>query len=167
MSRTPVIKPIVWSNAAINLALLALACAIGYLVHPRHGILFAAAAYVLLSVVLRGLLAKHHKLGVSLCRQNRFEEAIIEFDKSLEFFNRNEWIDRFRAVTLLSAGLPYREMALVSKAFCYAQLGQGTKAQQTYEECLRKFPESQLAASALRFLEAGKSLAKREDTRHE
>lgn len=166
MSRTPIIKPVVWSNVAINLVLLAVACAVGYLVHPRHGILFAAAAFVILSVILRGALAKHHKLGVSLCRQNRFDEAILEFDKSLAFFNKYEWIDRFRAITLLSAGLPYREMALVSKAFCYAQLGQGQRAQETYEECLRRFPDSQLAASALRFLEAGKSLATHQDNHH-
>jgi Tfp pilus assembly protein PilF len=49
-------------------------------------------------------------------------------------------------------------MALINMAYCYSQIGKGAKSKELYEETLRKFPDSQMALSALRMLESAKEI---------
>ena len=56
---------------------------------------------------------------------------------------------------LSAAGMWYREMALVSLGFCYAQIGDGEHARQSYGQCLKEFPDNEMARSALRLMDAG------------
>ena len=46
----------------------------------------------------------------------------------------------------------YREMALCNIAFCYGQIGNGTKAIEFYQKTLVEFPENGIAESALKML---------------
>ena len=57
--------------------------------------------------------------------------------------------------------MSYREMALCNAAFAYAQVGEGTRAIQLYEQTLREFPSSSLATSSLQMLRAGQSVGLR------
>lgn len=103
------------------------------------------------------LVARDHRVGVGLVKSQRFEEAIPKFQDSLKFFDRYPWIDRYRSIVLMSpSAAGYREMALANIAFCYGQIGDGEQSRHFYEECLRRFPDSGLASSALRMLDAGK-----------
>jgi hypothetical protein len=141
------------------LALL-IAIAIGSLFAGRDGILWGAFAYLAYSIGSRQLIGRAHAAGIKLVKQQRFNEAIPKFQESLEFFDRHSWIDRFRAITLMSPSAPsYREMAMANVAFCYGQLGDGEKCRLYYQRCLERFPGSGLATSALRILDSVKASA--------
>ncbi|MFO1522653.1 MAG: tetratricopeptide repeat protein [Kiritimatiellia bacterium] len=45
--------------------------------------------------------------------------------------------------------MSFREMALVNLAVCHAQIGNGTKSKQYYQQALAEFPKSALAQMAL------------------
>jgi tetratricopeptide (TPR) repeat protein len=155
MSRTPIVRPISWLNAAINLVLLSVFMLVGWLLHPTNGILVAIAVYLFCSLGLRSLFAREHRAAIALCKQGEYGAAIPHFQNSLRFFERHPWVDHYRAVTMLSAaGFTYREMALVSMALCYAQIGDGKKARDYYEKCLREFPDNNMAQVALRLMDA-------------
>lgn len=95
-----------------------------------------------------------------LTKQGQFREALPHFERSLAFFERHEWVDRWRSLVMLSGGaLPYREMALVNMAFCFAQLGDGDRAEVYYRRALDAFPGSVMANTSLRLMEAARSRA--------
>ena len=82
-----------------------------------------------------------------------FKEAISDFMKSYEFFDKNNWIDKYRFLTLLSSSkMSYKEMALNNIAFCFSQIGNGVKAKEFYEKTLKEFPESGLAKAGLNMM---------------
>ena len=155
MSQTPIVRPVSWWNATINLGVLALFMLLGWCVDQRNGVIVGAAAYFLLSVFLRRIICRHHRNAIRFCKRQEFEQAIPEFQRSLKFFQDHPWLDEFRAITLLSAsGMCYREMAWVSLGFCYGQIGDGKNARLYYEQCLKQFPHNGMAESALRLMNA-------------
>ncbi len=159
MSRTPIVRPISWLNAAINLTILGCWVFTGWLLNRQSGVLFGAAGYLLLSTGLRSILARHHRRAISLCKRQQFELAIPQFEQSLNFFRNNTWVDDWRAFTMLSAaGMCYREMALVSLGFCYGQIGDGVRARYYYEQALQEFPANKngMAEAALRLMDAAR-----------
>lgn len=130
--------------------------AIGAYLTPRsNGMVLGAAAYLAYSVGSRMMIARDHRRGMQLYRQQQYAAAIQAYDESYQFFVRNSWLDRFRAVTMMSpSAISYREMALCNIAFCYSQLGNGEKAEAYYRRALDEFPNSGLAAAALRMIES-------------
>ncbi len=127
----------------------------GYLFAGRDGVQWGAVAYLAYSIGSRQFIARAHRVGIGLIKQQRFDEAIPKFQESLEFFDRHTWIDRFRSITLMSPSAPsYREMALANIAFCYGQLGDGEQSRLYYQRCLDRFPGSGLATAALRMLDS-------------
>ena len=157
MPKTPIVHPVSWPNAAINVGVLVVFVLAGWAVwRSEIGVVVGAFVYVVLSQTLRRVLCRHHRKAIGHCKRKEFEQAIPEFERSLAFFRRHEWIDRFRAVTLLSAaGMCYREMALVSLGFCHSQIGDGTNARRYYEMCMVEFPDNGMAEAALRLMDAG------------
>ena len=156
MSRTPIVRPISWLNAVINIGILAVFVAAGWFFAQTNGVVVAALAYIVLSQLLRRMICSHHRSAIQHCKRQEYELAIPEFQRSLKFFNENQWVDEFRAITMLSAaGMCYREMALVSLGFCFGQIGDGKNARLNYEQCIRQFPNNGMAESALRLLNAG------------
>ncbi len=86
-------------------------------------------------------------------KQEQFEEAILNFERSYEFFKENDWLDKYRFLTLLSSGkMSYKEMALNNIAFCYGQIGNGKLSKEYFQRTLDEFPESGMAKVGLRFL---------------
>lgn len=91
--------------------------------------------------------------GIKKNNAEKFEEAILDFEKSYTFFKKYGWIDKYRFITLLSSSkMSYREMALANIGFCYSQIGNGIKSKEYYERTLAEFPESGLAKSALKMI---------------
>lgn len=129
---------------------------VGYAFNKINGAFMGAIFYVALSQTLRRVVPRHHRKAIAYCKRKEYDRAIPEFQKSTKFFSDNQWIDEFRAITMLSeAGMLYREMGLISLGFCYAQIGDGENARLTYEQCLKEFPDSEMAKSALRLINAG------------
>jgi hypothetical protein len=161
MSPVPIVRPIVWRNALINLAMLALFGIVGFFLNRRWGVIAGTMLFLLTSLSLREILASHHRNAIRYCASKQWASAIEEYQQSLSFFSRHPWVDRYRAVTMLSSGLSYREMGLLGLAFCYGQLGKGSESFSTYRQCLDEFPDSQMAATALRLMESAKTASEK------
>lgn len=156
MSKTPIVRPVSWLNAGITLGILAVFVLVGGALGRANGVFIGSIVYLALSQTLRRVIPRHHRKAIRHCKHEEFEKAIPEFEKSIVFFRDNEWVDKFRAITMLSAaGMCYREMAMTSIGFCYAQLGDGLNARRNYERCLQDFPNNGMAEAALRMLDAG------------
>jgi tetratricopeptide (TPR) repeat protein len=92
-----------------------------------------------------------------LIKQGLFDKAIPFFEKSVDFFATHKWVDKFRYVVLLSSSkMTYKEMGLCNIAFCYAQIGNGTKALEYYELVLGEYPECGLAKAGMNMLNSMK-----------
>ncbi|MDC7223261.1 MAG: hypothetical protein PQJ60_05925 [Spirochaetales bacterium] len=98
-------------------------------------------------------ISSKHRKGIRLFKQKRFEEAIPYFQESYSYFMKNKWLDKYRYITMLSSSrISYTEMALLNEAFCLCQLEKKAEAIEKYEMVLHFFPESEMAASALKML---------------
>jgi len=101
------------------------------------------------------LIARDHRKGIGLVRQQRFKDAIPHFLQSYESFDQRRWLDDYRAIFMLSASaMSYREMALNNAGFCYSQIEDGVNARKYYEQCLALFPESGFASAALKMMDS-------------
>jgi hypothetical protein len=100
------------------------AIAIGvFVTRTANGTILGAAAYLTYSLGSRMLISRAHRRGMRLYRSQQYAAAINAYKESYDFFARHTWIDRFRAITMMSASaISYREMALCNIAFCYSRL---------------------------------------------
>lgn len=156
-SSKPVIRQIAWISVipqGVYIALLYALCkALGEPAELCR--CFALIGYLLTHFLLRYLVPRNHRKGISLFKSGRYSQAIGEFEKSYAYFTRHAWIDKYRMIVLFSSSkISYREMALLNMAFCYTQLGDGGRAKEYYEEALEKFPDSEIAKSALKMLDS-------------
>jgi tetratricopeptide (TPR) repeat protein len=157
----PLVRPVSWSVTAIHLVLMAALIAVAWtFLQPAAALCVGSGMYLAYSLGSRSLLTRAHRKGVRLSRTGRYSEAIHAYEESFRFFSRHPWLDRFRAIAMLSpAALSYREMALCNMAFCHAQLGQGAKAKDLYRAVLAEFPGNALAATSLLMIESGEQMA--------
>jgi tetratricopeptide (TPR) repeat protein len=157
MPRTPIVHPISWLSVSINIGVLGLFILSGGYLAQANGVFLGTATYLVISRMLRRKICRHHRNAIGHCKSQEYELAIPDFQKSLEFFHRHQWVDKFGAITMLSiSGMGYREMALVSIGFCYGQIGDGKNARLHYEQCLKQFPTSGMAEAALRLMDAAR-----------
>ena len=164
MPRTPVLHQISLLGAIPHVILLALLIGAGSYWLPEYGTIFGVGIFLLLRMSLRTI-ARDHRIGMKLVRRQFFEDAIPHFLRSFDFFDRRRWLDEYRAITLLSpSAISYREMALVNAAFCYSQMEDGGNARKYYEQCLALFPDSGMATSALRMMQAGENAGVKDKT---
>ena len=150
----PVVRSISWTATLPQLAALSLAVTMGWLLtRSAQGVFFGSMAYLIYSYASRQIFARDHRKGVRLSRTGRFGEAIPFHQRSYDFFSHHAWIDRFRAITMMSpSAMSYREMALLNIAFAHSQIGDGKTAKAYYERAIQEFPQSGMARAALRFI---------------
>lgn len=152
-SNLPVIKQVAWISLIPQIAFILILIYIYNLYGFETPEFYGALTYLALSMGLRYFIPKNHREGIRLSKNDQFEMAIYEYKKSYEFFTKNDWIDKYRYITLLSSSkMNYKEMALCNIAFCYGQIGNGTKAIEFYHKTLEEFPKNGLAQSALKIL---------------
>lgn len=156
-SNVPVIKQIAWISLVPQLLVAGLFIYLFYLLNFPEYLLAGMLAYYLLSTILRNVVGKWHRIAMKLVKQQMFLEAVPCFEKSVAFFTKNPWVDKYRFVTLLSSSrMTYREMGLCNIAFCYSQIGEGLKSKTYYQQVLAEYPNNGLAIAGLNALEAGK-----------
>jgi tetratricopeptide (TPR) repeat protein len=115
---------------------------------------YGLVSYLIISFSLRTFIPHSHNKGMKLVKKDNFAEAIPCFERSYNFFTKNNWVDKYRFITLLSSSaMSYREMSLTNIALCYAQLGDDSKAREYYQITLQEFPKSEIAKSGLNLLE--------------
>ncbi len=159
-SGIPVIRQINWFAIILHLCVFIGLVVFFQFLEVGAPSLLALAAYLLLAYLLRFFLAKYHRYGMLFIKRNEFEAAIPYFEESYAYFRQKPWLDRYRAIFLLSSSrISYKEMALVNIAYCYSQLGNGPQAKAYYEKALQEYPESGIAKAGLNMLQAGRNNA--------
>ncbi len=154
-SKIPTVRQINWISIIPHLIIMGVIILICYQFKPEKAFLFGAIIYLAISLSLRNLIPRDHRNGIKKNNEEKFQDAISDFEKSYNFFKKHEWIDKYRFITLLSSSkMSYKEMALVNIGFCYSQIGNGMKAKEYYERTLIEFPENGLAKSALKMIDS-------------
>ncbi|MBL7937867.1 MAG: hypothetical protein JNL43_00790 [Flavobacteriales bacterium] len=154
-SKVPTTRSIAWISLVPQLCVMVVLIGALHLLDAPQPSLFGMVAYLLLSITLRLSLTAHHRKGIQDVKAGLFEKAIPWFEKSVAYFERRPWLDRYRYLLLLSSSAwSYREMGMANRAFCLSQMGRRTEAIAAYEAVLKEFPESTLAIVALRMLAA-------------
>lgn len=152
-SNTPIVRQTAWISMVPHFLIMGAIILIWYLVIPEKAIMYGALTYLLISFSLRSFIPRHHRKGMSHVRNQNFEDAISEFQSSYLYFSKNNWIDKYRFVTVLNSNkMSYKEMALNNIAFCYGQIGDGENARKFYQKTLDEFPDSGLAKAGLNML---------------
>jgi len=152
-SNVPVVKQVAWAYSIPQLLLLAFIAYGFYLLKFNNPAFIGALTYIALSFILKKVLAKAHREGMTLVKHQKYIEAIPCFEKSVIHFYKNKWLDNYRFLTLLSSSkLSYREMGMCNIAFCYSQTGDGLKAKAIYQQVIKEYPENGLAIVALNMI---------------
>ena len=158
MSQAPVFQSIAWGTVLVQLGAGAVLVWLAGLVPGidwPEALYLGVGFYLAYSFGSRAVLAREHKAGMRQVKRGDFGAAIPFFERSFDFFERHAWLDRWRAITLMSSSrISYREMALVNVAFCYSKTGEGERAEAYYRRALDAFPDSVIARTALRLVES-------------
>ena len=155
----PVVRQTNWIAVIPQLIIMALLILTYYLLKIKEPIIWGCLTYLILSFGSRKILAKDHNQGMKLTKEQKFDEAIKYYEQSAEYFKKNNWIDKYRFLTLFSASkMSYREMALNNIAFCYSQIGNGVKAKEYYEKTLIEYPNNILAKTALKMINSAQNI---------
>ena len=154
-SKTPFVRQVAWISLIPQLLFIAILTMLyKTFIRSLYDALNAAMiTYVFAAIFLRYLIPRNHRKGIRFFKSNKYVQAISEFEKSYDFFTKHAWIDKYRFIVLLSSSrISYTEMALINTAFCYTQIGNGSKAKMYYKKALKQFPNSGMAKSALQML---------------
>lgn len=152
-SKVPTVKQIAWIAVFLQILLIGIFIYVYRLLNIGDPFIFGALTYLILSFGLKNILTKDHRQGINLVKQQKFADAIHYFEKSVDFFSKNAWVDKYRFLTLLSPSkMSYREMDLCNTAFCYSQTGDGLKAKEIYQQTLEDYPENGIAIAGLNML---------------
>ena len=136
-SKRPAVREVAWVSIIPHLIVLGIIMPVWYQFNQTEFILFGAITYLIISQLLRRIIAKEYTSGMAKVKHEKFEEAIFHFENSYKFFKKYDWIDKYRFLTLLSSGkMTYKEMALNNIAFCYDQIGKGKQSSQYCERNL-------------------------------
>lgn len=153
-SKMPMIKQVSFVSVIIQILLLLLMTLGFYQIDKTNFLFYSFGVFVVLLVIVRYVIPRHHRQGITLYKMQKFEQAIPFFDKSYQFFKKYPWIDKYRYFVLLSSSrVCYTEMALLNKAFCLAQAGKKDESITEYKKVLTEFPDSESAKTALKMLE--------------
>lgn len=153
-SRLPIVSQISIISFVFQPIIILLLAAAFYQLDKQNYLVYSIVCFFLLELLLRNVIAHDHRKGMSLVRQHKFEQAIPYFERSYGFFNKHQWVDKYRFLTVLSVSrISFAEMALLNIAFCLAQIGRKTEAVAEYKKALAEFPDSVMAIAALKMME--------------
>ena len=154
-SNTPSIRQINWSSILPQILIFGVLVLFWLQIDPTNGAVLAVLSYLILTVVLKKIIAKSHRKGMGKVRLGQFKDAIQDFKDSYAYFKENEWVDKYRSITMFSSSkMSYTEMAINNIAFCYGQIGDRQQSKEYYQKVLAEFPDSRIAKAALQILES-------------
>lgn len=160
-SKVPVYRPRSGKAVFIHCTLIVLVLVLSYTIHGDADFFtYYAAAYVSLSILLRYVVPLSHRAGMKLMQDGHYEQAKQQFRESMAFFEKHQWIDKYRYLVLLSSSaMSYREADLNNIAYSDLQLGNIREAKEMYLKLLGEYPENILARNALTLIDNIKAAA--------
>lgn len=145
-SRIPVIRNTNYFYFIPQIAILIVIVSILYYSGSEHYLIIGLSLYFLISIYLKVLIPKWHRKGIFYLRKGNLQNAILAFQKSYEFFQRNLWVDQYRAFTLFSTSqFSYSEMALMNIIWCFEQLGDKKNASKYHKLLKNKYPDNKFS----------------------
>lgn len=136
------LKDINWLSVLTQVIAIALFSLLWHKLDTNHPLLNGALSYYALSMVLRTLIPRNHRNGITNIKNERYDEAIANFEKSYSFFTKFSWLDKYRLLILLSSSkMSYKQMALNNIAFCYSIKGDRLKSIEYYHRITTEFPK--------------------------
>jgi hypothetical protein len=158
-AQASVVRPVRLTGVLLALVtpvLLTLACAAAW--GPDLGVPLGLVVYVLYRlVVVRRVVCRDHRLGVSLARRGKFEDGIAAFRRSEAFWESHPNLDRFRALVLGSGtSHSFYVVALCNQAYCLSRLARGDEAHELVERVLSKHPDMLPARELRDIMAAGR-----------
>jgi len=157
-NQTPVQRPVSWVAVLPQVFAAVFFVAVAYVLLPPASqyisFTLGLGLYLAYSFGSRLLLTRAHTKGRQLAVKGQYEQAIAKFEQSYNFFSKYPWVDRFRALTMMTpAAMEYREMALVNIAYCYVQLRKVEQARKYYQRLLTEYPNNPMAQKSLDYLD--------------
>ena len=142
-SKIPVIRNTNYFYFIPQIAILLILIMILFFTGSEHYLIIGISLYFLLSIYLKVLIPRWHRKGIFYLKKGNLQSAILAFRKSYEYFQRNSWIDQYRAFTLFSISeFSYSEMALMNIIWCFEQLGDKKNAMKYHNLLKEKFPNN-------------------------
>lgn len=109
---------------------------------PRY-VLLGFAIYFLLSGYLKIIIPRAHRKGLYYLRKGEFEGAVYMFGRSYDFFNKHSYLEKYRALLLLSlSAFEYREMAIMNIIYCYEKTGNREQAKKYHSQLKKEYPNN-------------------------
>ena len=155
-SKVPFVKQETnWFAILPRLFLIGILCLVFYhfLDSPdKHNFFIPAfIVYLLIAFALRKLffpLFIHQ--GIRLIKEEKFEQAIPFIQKTIDYYTKNSWVDKFRFLLMISSSKrTVRESSICNLAYCYLQIGEIKKSREIYQEVLTQYPKNINAKSLL------------------
>lgn len=156
--RASTIRPTTWSGTAQAIVLFAVFWAVSATLVGEwiRGLAVGSLAFAFYRVaIVRFIICRHHRAGVSLTRAGRFHDAVQAFRKSAAFWQRWAWLDRLRGLLLgSSVAYPFGQLARYNQAYCYSRMGRGEEARDILRVLIADAPQMHIAGELLSLLEA-------------
>lgn len=105
--------------------------------------LISLSLYLLLTGYLKIIIPKSHRKGLFYLKKGEFEGSAFAFMRSYQFFKKHEWLDKYRALTLLSlSAFSYSEMALMNIIYCYERINKPAEAKKYFSLLKAEYPDN-------------------------
>lgn len=131
-----------WFALFPKLLIIGILCLCFYPVDKQNFFYVAFFAYFLLTLLAKWLFFPNVLYeGIKLIREAKFEEAIPFVQKTIEYYLKKPWLDKYRFWLLISsAKTSITESSKCNLAYCYLQTGQVKQAKKIYENVLLEYP---------------------------
>ena len=146
-----------WSKVVPQFLSMAVLVTLWWLLLPPGNIaepfMFGAGTYLFYSYGSRLLIPSAHRRGMKAMSRENYEAAISEFEASYKFFSEHAWLDKYRAIMMMSPSIwSYREMALMNIASVYAAQGNYEAAKTACQRVLEEYPDNKIAKSTIEMI---------------
>jgi len=130
-SKVPFVKQeTVWLAFVPRLLFIGIFCLIFYQIDKHNFFILAFVLYLIVLLGLRKLLFPKviHK-GINFIKEGKFDEAIQPIQKTIEYYTKNDWVDKYRFLLMISSSKrTIRESSICNLAYCPLQTGETKKA---------------------------------------
>ena len=153
-----------WARSIPQVIVVAVLTVFALYIFPQNKSTFALISslsiFFVYTFIARYFISSEQRHGMSALAKGDFDTALNEFEKSFDFFSRNQWIDKYRSIILMtSSAWSYREMALMNIAATYSRKKDTKMYRESNKRLLKEYPNNQRAKDALAFLDALKNEA--------
>lgn len=149
--KIPMVRQVNWPTVAFQLVIL-------IFLMWWLDVYLVLLVYFIVFLGMRLLLTRQHRKGIKLLRCAKFDDAIVCFENTYDFFNKHTLLNKYIPLIISANKITYKEMAMLNIAYCYILKKDGKKAKEIYEETLLEYPNSMIARSSLNAFEAMKTV---------